>query len=57
MKQNLIHSCSADKTIHTYDLKIDKKVILHQSKNGVLYDMVQRKDNELELSNLSYPIY
>ena len=28
-KPNLIHSCSADKTIHTYDLKSDKKVILH----------------------------
>lgn len=29
MKPNLIHSCSADKTIYTYDLKTDKKVIQH----------------------------
>lgn len=39
-KQNLIHSCSADKTIHTFDLKTDKKVILHRAQNGVLCDMV-----------------
>ncbi|CAD8212252.1 unnamed protein product [Paramecium pentaurelia] len=49
MKPNFIHSCSADKTIYTYDLKTDKKVIQHQSRNGVLLDMTQRKDNELEL--------
>lgn len=38
-KPNIIHSCSLDKTIHTYDLKSDKKVILHQAKNGMIMDM------------------
>lgn len=50
LKANIIHSCSMDKTIHSYDLKIDKKIILHQGKNGSVLDMTQRKDAELELS-------
>lgn len=38
-----------DKTICTFDLKMERKVGGHQIKNGVLYDMSQRKDNENEL--------
>lgn len=53
-KPNWIHSCSHDKMIHTYDLKADKKVILHQAKNGLVLDMAQRKDSELELGILSH---
>jgi cilia- and flagella-associated protein 52 len=49
-KSNIIHSCSADKIIHSFDLKTEKKVILHQAKNGTVLSMSQRKDNELELS-------
>jgi cilia- and flagella-associated protein 52 len=49
LKPNFIHSCSQDKSIHTFDLKTERKVILHQAKNGVLYDMSQRKDHEQEL--------
>jgi len=48
-KPEIIHSCSQDKSIHTFDLKTEKKVMLHQAKNGVLLDMTQRKDHELEL--------
>lgn len=48
-KPNWIHSCSHDKAVHTHDLKTDKKVILHQAKNGIILDMAQRKDSELEL--------
>lgn len=48
-RPEFIHSCSQDKTINTYDLKNEKKIMLHQAKNGVLYDMTQRKDHELEL--------
>jgi len=48
-KPNIIHSCSIDKIIHTFDLKTEKKVILHQAKNGQVLSMSQRKDNELEL--------
>lgn len=38
---NYIHSSSLDRTIHTYDLKTDKKVILHQIKNGTILDIDQ----------------
>lgn len=48
-----MHSCSIDKTILTYNLKSEKKVILHFAKNGVLLDMTQRKDHENELSNFN----
>lgn len=48
-KPHVIHSCSIDKIIHTYDLKTEKKVIMHQAKNGQVLDMAQRKDSELEL--------
>lgn len=48
-KSNLIHSCSIDKSIHSFDLKTEKKVTLHQAKNGILFDMTQRRDNEQEL--------
>lgn len=41
---NYIHSCSIDRTIHTYDLKTDKKVAVHQVKNGNILDMDQKKD-------------
>lgn len=52
-KPNVIHSCSIDKIIHTYDLKTEKKIILHQAKNGQVLDMAQRKDSELELGKLT----
>lgn len=48
-KPEIIHSCSQDKSIHTYNLKTEKKLMAHQAKNGVLLDMTQRKDHELEL--------
>ena len=46
LKPNLIHSCSADKSVHTFDLKTDKKIIFHQAKNGTILHMSQRKDHE-----------
>ena len=39
-----------DKTIVTYDLKAEKRVIVHRTLNGQLMDMTQRKDSELELA-------
>ncbi|EAS05346.1 zinc carboxypeptidase family protein, putative (macronuclear) [Tetrahymena thermophila SB210] len=57
-KANIIHSCSADKSVHSFDLKTDKKVIFHQAKNGSILDMSQRKDHEQELvtCGLNIPI-
>lgn len=52
IKPNIIHSASIDKSVNSYDLKTDKKVIFHQAKNGMILGMSQRKDNEQELGNL-----
>lgn len=38
-----------DRTISTYDLKQEKRLVGHSVQNGVLYGMSQRKDNEFEL--------
>ena len=34
-----IHSCSMDRSISTYDLKQEKRVNGHQTKNGALFGM------------------
>ena len=52
-KPSIIHSCSVDKIVHSYDLKTEKKVILHSAKNGQILGMAQRKDHELELGIIS----
>jgi len=48
-KPFLIHSCSMDRSISTYDLKLEKRNGGYQTKNGALFGMSQRKDNEFEL--------
>jgi len=48
-KPYLIHSCSMDRSISTYDLKLEKRVNGHQTKNGALFSMTQRRDHEFEL--------
>jgi WD40 repeat protein len=58
-KPYLIHSCSMDRSISTYDLKQEKRIGGHQTKNGALYGMTQRRDNEYELVSCGQgaPIY
>lgn len=46
---HIIHSCGTDRAICTFDLKKEKKINGHSIKNGVIMDMCQRKDRELEL--------
>ncbi len=48
-QSHLIHSCSADKSVSTYDLKQEKRVNWRQITNGTHCAMTQRSDNELEL--------
>ena len=58
-QSHLIHSASLARTISTYDLKKEVKIKSYQTKNGALFGMSQRKDNELELvsSGQGAPIY
>lgn len=46
---NIIHSCSMDRSVCTYDLKQEKRINWRQTANGSNFGMAQRKDNELEL--------
>ena len=46
---HLIHSASVDRSIATYDLKMERKLVGHQTANGVLCGLSQRKDHEEEL--------
>mmetsp|Transcript_47331 Transcript_47331/g.34624 ORF Transcript_47331/g.34624 Transcript_47331/m.34624 type:complete len:144 (-) Transcript_47331:37-468(-) len=48
-----------DRSLSTYDLKLEKRINGHQTKNGSLFGMTQRKDNENELVTCGQgaPIY
>lgn len=58
-QSHIIHSCSMDRSLNTYDLKAESKINGHQTKNGSLFGMSQRKNNEFELitSGQGAPIY
>ena len=34
LQSHIVHSCSLDKTVHSFDLKKNKKVIFHTQNNG-----------------------
>jgi len=49
----LVHSCSGDGQVLTYDLKKERRTIIHMVKEGSLLDMSQRLDSEQELITAS----
>lgn len=53
-KPNLIHSCSMDKQVYSYDLKQEKKIMYHTAKNGHLLDMTQKCTPEFELVSVGF---
>ena len=44
---SMIHSCSFDKSLHTYDMKMDKKVNFRTLPNGNFTDMAQTDTGHL----------
>jgi len=46
---NLIHSCSQDSTVISYDIKSLRRVQTHTVNSGLMLDMTQRLDSETEL--------
>lgn len=58
-QSHLIHSCSVDRSVSTYDLKQEKRVNWRQIMNGTNHAMTQRTDHELELvtAGASTPIF
>lgn len=48
----VIHACSLNKDIVSFDLKKNKQIILHRVANGHVNDMVQKKCPEFEISSM-----
>lgn len=49
----VIHACSLNKDIVSYDLKKNKPMITHRVANGHVHDLTQKKRSEFELSRLA----
>ena len=49
-KPHIFHTCSLDKQIVSYDMKLERKIKHHSVKNGLLYDMAQKRSPEFEMS-------
>merc|ERR1712054_206359 len=53
-KPHIVHSCSLDRTVVSFDLKAERKVNYHAANNaGGFTSMAQRRDSELELVTVS----
>jgi WD40 repeat protein len=48
-KPNILHSVGADGSVLSFDLKSGRRLMCHILNGGLMTDMTQRKDNELEL--------
>jgi cilia- and flagella-associated protein 52 len=48
-KPNILHSIGADGSVLSFDLKAGRRLISHIINGGLMTDMTQRQDNELEL--------
>ena len=44
---HIIHSCSVDKSLHSYDMKSDKKINFRTLSNGSFLDMAQMSNGNL----------
>jgi hypothetical protein len=51
-KPNIIYTCGADRSLNTYDIKLQKRVNLHNIKNGTICGIAQRLDGRNELSKI-----
>jgi len=49
----LIHSCGVDRQVLTYDLKKERRTVIHSVREGAFVDMTQRLDSEQELVTAS----
>jgi WD40 repeat protein len=49
-KPNVIYSCGGDHSLNTFDIKIQKRVNLHNIKNGCIRAIAQKVNGENEIS-------
>lgn len=50
---SIIHACSLNKELISYDLRKNKQIIAHRVANGHVHDLTQKKVSEFELSKLA----
>lgn len=51
---NIIYSGGEDKTMNCFDLKLQKRVIVHNMKNGFIFDMDQKHDGDKEIISVGF---
>lgn len=56
-KPNLIYSCGGDRNLNCFDIKLQKRVNIHEIKNGMITGMVQKKNSEFEISKIILIIF
>ncbi|ETV78396.1 hypothetical protein, variant 1 [Aphanomyces astaci] len=48
-KPHWVHSCGLDRALFIYDLKAERRVVVHQVREGAFHTMSQRLDSENEI--------
>jgi len=51
---NIIYSGGEDRSMNCYDLKLQKRVIVHNMKNGFIYGMDQKMDGDKEIISVGF---
>ena len=51
---NIIYSGGEDKSMNCFDLKLQKRVIVHNMKNGFIFGMDQKKDGDREIISVGF---
>lgn len=52
-KPNLIYSCGGDRSLNTFDIKLQKRVNIHNIKNGFICGIAQKLDADYEISKIN----
>jgi WD40 repeat protein len=50
-KPNVIYTCGADHSLNTFDIKLQKRINLHNIRNGLITGIAQKLQGEGEISN------
>lgn len=51
---NIIYSGGEDKTMNCFDLKLQKRVLVHNLQNGFIFDMDQKHDGDFEIVSVGF---
>lgn len=51
---NIVYTGGEDKSMNCFDLKLQKRVIVHSMNNGFIFDMDQKKTEDYEIISIGY---